>query len=216
MSVDEAGRGKGLLDQDGERRTIVVKNGDTIRPLFGRSQAHKDLNNEVRELFKETVLKVCDAQTLDDLPKAVQDVMKKGDYDNGGHPLSLRRIRAVTSAILAEAQKESEAGGAQGRIPAAGVGAAPAKGFDAKSLDKRLENFRRKAAVVFADNLLNPNDSDLKVAIKQNLLMNLALARAASPKDSLADAIEEHYDTLAGRYGKRDFLAEIAPGLGTK
>ena len=69
MSVDEAGRGKGLLDQDGERRTIVVKNGDTIRPLFGRSQAHKDLNNEVRELFKETVLKVCDAQTLDDLPE---------------------------------------------------------------------------------------------------------------------------------------------------
>ena len=404
VSVDESNRGKGLLNEAGERRKIVVKNdGDEIRslanPFFSRKKTQRDLNNEVRNLFKETVLKVCGAKTLDDLPKAVQDVMKKGDYDNGGHPLSLRRIRAVTSAILAEAQKETEAGGAQGGVPAAGIGAAPgngvpeiddadssvdddevafkydtpdyaadlpaeteeafmefycdavdksvedgrtkedcdemlremfrtvgygkgdrkllaellangkpaflekdgtlplrydglkfaeklkaildktneyraqlpkayrnivadtvlatlktvdrifdvddlpfidadtcdqisaaaekvdtaellapppAKGFDAKSLDKRLENFRRKAAVAFADNLLSPNDSDLKATIKQNLLMNLALARAASPKDSLADAIEEHYDTLAGRYGKRDLLAEIAPGLGTK
>ena len=405
VSVDESNRGKGLLNEAGERRKIVVKNdGDEIRslanPFFSRKKTQRDLNNEVRNLFKETVLKVCGAQTMDDLPKAVQDVMKKGDYDNGGHPLSLRRIRAVTSAILAEAQKESEAGGAQGRIPAAGVGAAPgngvpeiddadssvddddemafkydtpdyaadlpaeteeafmefycdavdksvedgrtkedcdemlremfrtvgygkgdrkllaellangkpaflekdgtlplrydglkfaeklkaildktneyraqlpkayrnivadtvlatlktvdrifdvddlpfidadtcdqisaaaekvdtsellspppAKGFDAKSLDKRLENFRRKAAVAFADNLLSPNDSDLKATIKQNLLMNLALARAGQPKDSLAEGIEEHYDTLVGRYGKRDLLAEIAPGLGTK
>ena len=107
VSVDEAGRGKGLLNQNGERRTIVVKNGDTIRPLFGRSQGHKDLNNEVRNLFKETVLRVCGAKTLEDLPKAVLDVMKKDDYDNEGHPLSLRRIRAVTEAIVNEATLET-------------------------------------------------------------------------------------------------------------
>ena len=69
----------------------------------------------MRDLFKETVLKVCGVRTLDDLPKAVRDVMKKGDYDNDGHPLSVRRIRAVTGAILAEAGKETEStsGGAQ-------------------------------------------------------------------------------------------------------
>ena len=37
VSIDEAGRGKGLLNEAGERRKIVVKKGDTIRPLFGRS-----------------------------------------------------------------------------------------------------------------------------------------------------------------------------------
>lgn len=46
--------------------------------------------------------------------------------------------------------------------------------------------------------------------------MNRALARAASPENSPADAIEGHCDTLAGRSGKQDLLAEIAPGLGTK
>jgi len=102
-----------LLNEAGERRTIVVKNdGDEIRsftnPFFSRKQTQRDLNNEVRDLFKETVLKICGAKTLDDLPKAVRDVMKKGDYDNDGHPLSVRRIRAVTSAILAEADKEAK------------------------------------------------------------------------------------------------------------
>ena len=113
VSVDEAGRGKGLLNEAGERRKIVVKNdGDEIKsftnPFFSRKQNQIDLNNEVRNLFKETVLKICGAKTLEDLPKAVLSVMKKGDYDNDGHPLSVRRIRAVTSAIIAEAGKETE------------------------------------------------------------------------------------------------------------
>ena len=103
VSVDESGRGKGLLNEAGEQRTIVVKNdGDEIKgfsnPFFSRKQNQIDLNNEVRNLFKETVLKICGAKSLDDLPKAVLSVMRKGDYDNGGHPLSVRRIRAVTSA----------------------------------------------------------------------------------------------------------------------
>ena len=108
VSVDEAGRGKGLLNESGESRKIVVKKGDTIRPLFGRAKMHVNLNNEVRDLFKETVLKVCGARTLEDLPPSVFKVMKSHDFDNEGHPLSLRRIRAVTSAILAEADKEAK------------------------------------------------------------------------------------------------------------
>ena len=116
VSVDESNRGKGLLNEAGERMTIVVKNdGDEIKsftnPFFSRKQNQIDLNNEVRNLFKETVLKICGVKTLDDLPKAVLSVMRKGDYDNEGHPLSLRRIRAVTSAILAEADREAKVAG---------------------------------------------------------------------------------------------------------
>ena len=425
VSVDEAGRGKGLLNQDGEKRTIVVKKGDTIRPLFGRSQGHVDLNNEVRNLFRETVLRICDAKTLDDLPKAVQDVMKKTDYDNKGHPLSLRRIRDVTNAILAEAGREAKAGVSQaeslnstvsgvstndvsaiddgqaneaqeierpivntgvkepgiegkdevessvddedvsfkyatpkyiGKLPfeteemfmefycdavdqsikngqtknycdemlgemfktvgyntndrkllvellANGKpafldenGAMPFRnegirfaekltnildrtkeyraklkpdgnivadtilatlktsdqmfdvddlpyidayqceqisavakkidttelfappsdrGHSAKSLSRRLDNFQHKAAEKFRDELLSTNDSQLMVTIKQNLLMNMALAHAGSQKDELVEAIEDYYDDLAGgKYGKKHLLTEIAPGLG--
>ena len=37
---------------------------------------------------------------------------------------------------------------------------------------------------------------------------------AVNLNDSLAEAIEEHYDDLAGKYVKNDLLIEIAPGLG--
>lgn len=117
VSVDGSGRGKGLLNEAGESRRIVVKKGDTIRPLFGRSQGHVDLNNEVRDLFKETVLKVCGVRTMDDLPESVFKVMKSHDYDNNGHPLSVRRIRAVTNAILAEADKEAKVSGGTATEP---------------------------------------------------------------------------------------------------
>jgi len=395
VSVDESNRGKGLLNEAGERRTIVVKNdGDEIRsftnPFFSRKKTQKDLNNEVRDLFKETVLKICGAKTLDDLPKAVRDVMKKGDYDNDGHPLSVRRIRAVTGAILAEAGKETEStsGGAQiqsapqidgedeiessvdddedvsfeydtpdyvaglppeteiafmefycdavketvkdgrtkedcdntlrdmfkaigydkndrkllaellaggkprfldenGRLPFdfeasrfakdfksvldltkhyraklpkaygdivadtilavlktggrmfdadelkpidadlceeiaatakkidAGKLLAPPSGKSrsAKSLAKALDAFRREAAGKFAAELLKPNDSELMTKIKQNLLMNLALAQRGAATDSLAEELEVYGDDLAEKYGMQDLLADIAPGL---
>jgi len=391
ISVDEAGRGKGLLDQDGERRTIVVKKGDTIRPLFGRSQGHVDLNNEVRNLFKETVLRICGAKDLNSLPKSVQDVMKKGDYDNEGHPLSIRRIRAVTSAIVAEAEKEARTAAPQEKNTVVEIEEAPAddvseiddaseeaafkyatpdyaaglppeteemfmefycdavdqsaengqtketcdetlremfrtvgygkddrkllaellangkprfleengamplqydgirfaekfkaildktkeyrakikpdgniladtilatlktsdrmldvddlpyidadtcrqisevakkidtsellapppgKGHSAKSLNKKLDNFRRQAAAKFADELLSTNDSQIAMTLKQNLLMNMALVHAGPQKDSFAEDVDLYSDDLADKYGKKDLLIEIAPGLG--
>ena len=389
VSIDEAGRGKGLLNEAGERRKIVVKKGDTIRPLFGRSQGHVDLNNEVRNLFKETVLKVCGARTMDDLPKSVFKAMKSSDYDNKGHPLSVRRIRAVTSAILAEADKEAKAmsGGARvqsapqidgedeadssvddeeasfeyetpryaaglppetevafmefycaavketvedgrskeecddtlremfqeigydkndrkllaellaggkprfldedGRLPfnlqavrfakefksildltkqyraklpkaygdivadtiletlKAGdrmfgaddlkpidadlcndiaatakkidggklLAPPPGKSRGAKSLARALDGFQREAAGKYADELLKPNDSDLMTKIKQNLLMNLALAQRGAATESLAEEIEVYGDDLAEKHGMEGLLTAIAPGL---
>ena len=407
VSVDESNRGKGLLNEAGERRKIVVKNdGDEIRslanPFFSRKKTQRDLNNEVRNLFKETVLKICGAKTLKELPKAVHDVMKSSDYDNDGHPLSVRRIRAVTSAILAEADKEAKAssgGGAPGEtaLPG-GIGGAriqtapqidgddesdssdddeasfeyetpryaaglppetevafmefycaavketledgrtkeecdntlgemfrevgydkndrkllaellaggkprfldedgrlpfdlgavrfakefksildltkqyraklpkaygdiladtilqtlkaggrmfgaddlkpidaelcediaatakkidagkllsppPGKSRGAKSLARALDGFQREAAVKYADELLKPNDSDLMTKIKQNLLMNLALAQRGAATESLAEEIEVYGDDLAEKHGMEGLLTAIAPGL---
>ena len=98
---DEPG---GLLDPDGNVRSIVAKtDGDKIKPyknlFFSRKNDQKALNNSVRSLFKETVLKVCGVVRIEDLPPSVRAVMRKSDYDNDGHPLSVRRIRAVTDAI---------------------------------------------------------------------------------------------------------------------
>ena len=105
--------GSALLDPDGKPRSIVAKNdGDKIKSLwknqfFGRTGDQARHNDSVRDLFKETVFKVCGAKNFNELPPAVRDVMKEGDYKvDGGHPLSARRIRAVPQAIQMAAVQE--------------------------------------------------------------------------------------------------------------
>ena len=63
VCLDDHERGRApnqLLGPDGEARLISVKNGDTVKPLlgarFGRSADDKALNNQIRNLFLETVL----------------------------------------------------------------------------------------------------------------------------------------------------------------
>ena len=101
-----------LLGPDGEARVVSVKNGDTIRPLlgarFGRSAADKASNNQIRNLFLETVLKVCGVRTAEELPESIRTAMKLKDYDNKGHPLTVRRITAVKTAIEAQFNAEAE------------------------------------------------------------------------------------------------------------
>ena len=104
LACIEGDKPGGLLDPDGNVRAIVAKtDDDKIKPyrnlLFSRNNDQKALNNSVRDLFKETVLKVCGVGRIEDLPPSVRAVMRKSDYDNNGHPLSVRRIRAVTDAI---------------------------------------------------------------------------------------------------------------------
>ena len=108
----------GLLDPEGNVRAIVAKtDDDKIKRfkhnlLFSRNDDQKALNNAVRDLFKETVLKVCGVGKIEDLPPSVRAVMRKGDYGvNGGHPLSVRRILAVTRAIKALADEPFTVGG---------------------------------------------------------------------------------------------------------
>ena len=119
LNEHEQGRApEQLLGPDGEARVISVKDGDTIRPLlgahFGRSAENKALNNQIRNLFLETVLKVCGVQTKEQLPENIKRAMKLQDYDNKGHPLTVRRITAVKAAI--DAQFSAAADGALAAI----------------------------------------------------------------------------------------------------
>ncbi|MBR4617522.1 MAG: hypothetical protein IKO55_18085, partial [Kiritimatiellae bacterium] len=81
---------------------------------FPDGTALKALNNQIRNLFLETVLKVCGVQTKEQLPEPVKTAMKLKDYDNGGHPLTVRRITAVKAAI--DAQFNAAAENALGEI----------------------------------------------------------------------------------------------------
>ena len=90
--------GQGLLGPNGEPRNIVAKTLDGAGNIL-RFSGSRAVNNDVRQLFKETVLAVCGVRTMEELPPSVLAVMKKDDYDGKGHPLTVRRIKAVTNAI---------------------------------------------------------------------------------------------------------------------
>ena len=86
----------------------------------------------------------------------------------------------------------------------------------AKSLSKKLNAFHQASSSQCAAELLSPGDSQLVVAVKQRLLMCMSLTRDGSDVEEFADEIEERYDDLAGRYGMKSLLDELAPVLGRR
>ena len=84
---------------DGEKpladRNIVPKEGDYVGKIR-RNQTLKDMNNEVRTLFKDAVAKMFGGEN--NIPASVKSAMKLGDYGKG-KPLTARRIIAVNNAI---------------------------------------------------------------------------------------------------------------------
>ena len=86
-----------LTASDGTPRKIVAKGYDGYGH-FWRDDASKGINNDIRKLFKDTVLRMFGATDVQDLPKDVRDAMKTGDYGKG-KPLTARRILAVNTAI---------------------------------------------------------------------------------------------------------------------
>ena len=102
VRLDGRNSGQGLLNPNGEPRHIVAKDWDGAGNVL-RFGSSKSVNNDVRALFKETILAVCGVGTLEELPPSVRAVMKEGDYDGKGRPLTVRRIKAVTEAIKAAA-----------------------------------------------------------------------------------------------------------------
>lgn len=87
---------------EGPTRNISVKKGDTANSLryylFGRSDDSAAVNNEVRNLFLNTVLEVCGAHDQSELPEDVRKALKLFDM-NKGRPLTARRIGLVRDAI---------------------------------------------------------------------------------------------------------------------
>ena len=67
---------------------------------IARSSGAKTDNNVVRNLFLATVVKMFGGDSYDEscLPDSVREMLKLNDFDSG-KPLTVRRIRAVTTAI---------------------------------------------------------------------------------------------------------------------
>ena len=117
--IGETRAGTDLLGKNGEPRTIVAKDWDGSGQ-FWRFSSSRKVNNEVRDLFLKTILSVCSVDKIEELPQHVQDVLKAEDFNGKGRPLTARRIKAVTDAVLAAAGlTEAKGNVAFGTSPAA-------------------------------------------------------------------------------------------------
>ena len=86
-----------LTAADGSPRKIVAKGYDHYGHIL-RKQNSKNINNDIRTLFMNTVLDMFGVKNDKELPKAVRDAMITKDYGKG-RPLTARRIIAVSKAI---------------------------------------------------------------------------------------------------------------------
>ena len=77
-------------------RTIVAKTGFDFIGNVGRRQASRDVNNAVRDLFKQAIADMFGGP--DKIPESVRDAMKMADFGKG-KPLTARRILAVKTAV---------------------------------------------------------------------------------------------------------------------
>lgn len=91
-------------------RSITAKSGDHFGVF--RLQSTKDVNNNVRTLFKKAVVDMFGGES--NIPQAVKEAMRLSDY-NKGKPLTARRILAVANAIIAADMKNAFQ--AEGTLP---------------------------------------------------------------------------------------------------
>ena len=85
-------------------RTIVAKTGFDFVGNVGRRQESRDVNNAVRDLFKQAIEDMFGG--VDKIPASVKDAMKLEDFGKG-KPLTARRILAVKTAVDQVAAKTS-------------------------------------------------------------------------------------------------------------
>lgn len=92
-------------------RTIVAKTSFDFVGNVGRRQESRDVNNDVRDLFKQAIADLFHGES--NIPMSVLDAMKLADFGKG-KPLTARRILAVKAAIdqaAAAADKGADAAG---------------------------------------------------------------------------------------------------------
>lgn len=90
------------IELGGEVRTIKSAGGLDFVGNVGRLSKHKDANNAVRNIFRETVARMFGGEGH--IPESVLKVMKLEDYGKG-KPLTARRITEVKNAIEAFANE---------------------------------------------------------------------------------------------------------------
>ena len=96
-------------------RTIVAKTGFDFVGNVGRRQASRDVNNAVRDLFKQAIADMFHGES--NIPMSVLDAMKLADFGKG-KPLTARRILAVKAAIDQAAAAADQGADAAGGIDA--------------------------------------------------------------------------------------------------
>ena len=72
------------------------REGDSVRPFLPRSQANKNANDAVRNLFRQSVASMFGGENR--IPPSVKEAMRLKDY-GCGKPLTARRIMAVKAAV---------------------------------------------------------------------------------------------------------------------
>ncbi len=81
---------------------IDLNTSDAPRAFFSklfRSSANKQANNATRTLFKETIVKLFGGSE-DNIPEDVKTAMHMSRFNQGGRPLTARRISQVSTAVL--------------------------------------------------------------------------------------------------------------------
>ena len=96
-------------------RTIVAKTGFDFIGNVGRRQESRDVNNDVRDLFKQAIADLFHGES--NIPMSVLDAMKLADFGKG-KPLTARRILAVKAAIDQAAGAPDKGADAAGGIDA--------------------------------------------------------------------------------------------------
>ena len=86
-------------------RTITIANDNDYIKQWFRPGRQQNANNIVRDLFMQTI---CDmfGGSMANVPQEVKDAMELKNFNNGGHPLTARRIMFVkieVDKIIAEA-----------------------------------------------------------------------------------------------------------------
>lgn len=81
--------------------SFSVATRDRIKGFTTWWAPHRDIeaNKDTRTAFKEALFKLFNAEKFEELPTAVRRVLKEGDFDDSGKPLSVRRIKAVMTAV---------------------------------------------------------------------------------------------------------------------
>ncbi|MCQ2390157.1 MAG: hypothetical protein MJ240_01935 [Kiritimatiellae bacterium] len=110
--ADTKDNGDSIVHFAQANRGLSIDTNDRIRGFTTWTAPNRNIeaNRATREAFKNSLLALFGKQELAQLPDAVKDVLKSGDFDGTGKPLSVRRIKAVMNVVVetAEYQKTSE------------------------------------------------------------------------------------------------------------